>query len=80
MPINLDILQGWTARAQRVKALQDQVNAEVSALADELARRGLLDSAGVQLQGIFRAFIEGVGEASREFSAAIVGAASARRD
>ena len=42
MPINLDILQGWTARAQRVKALQDQANAEVSALADELARRGLL--------------------------------------
>lgn len=80
MPIDLDILQGWTARAQRVKALQDQANAEVSALADELARRGLLDSAGVQLQGIFRAFIEGVGEASREFSAAIVGAASARRD
>ena len=40
MPINLDILQGWTSRAQRVKALQDQANAEVSALADELARRG----------------------------------------
>lgn len=79
-PIDIDTLTGWNARALRIKEWHDQTHADVSALADEIERRGLPPSAADSLRGLFQAFDDGVGEASREFTAAIVGAASRQPD
>lgn len=70
-------LTAWSQALRAVKAQQDKAISQLDTMIDACLARGVDEDTRVMLQGVFSAFVEGVGDADRDMQE-VIGRAAAR--
>jgi hypothetical protein len=69
-------LASWSQALRAVKAQQDMANSKLEEIIDACLARAVDDDTRTMLQGVFSAFVEGVGDADRDMQEVIRRAAA----